>query len=639
MSDEIGHHCGIALVRLRKPLAYYEQKYGTPLWGFNQLFLLMEKQHNRGQDGAGIGSMKLNMPPGEAFMFRERSTSTKALSKIFGGQHKKLEKMIKDGIAFPEFPETYKKHFDYGGEILMGHLRYGTSGAYGSTTCHPYFRKSNWPGKNLMVAGNFNLTNVEELNQKLVERGQHPVFDTDTQAILEETGYHLDSTNDKLSAEALKEGVSGDDLSKWIGERVDLPDIFRKASEHWDGGYALAGIIGNGDAFAMRDPLGIRPGFYFEDDEVVAVASERAPLMTVFDKKVDEVQEIKPGTIVVAKANGEVQVERFADDPARQTGCSFERIYFSRGNDPDIYAERKMLGALLVTDVLKSVGNDFSNSVFSYVPNTAESAYYGFMEQLRLVRRAEVQQQLIEAKNKGELTDELINELVMDNWPKGEKIANKDIKLRTFISQESGRNQLVSHVYDITYGVVREKIDALVCIDDSIVRGTTLKQSILKILGRSKPRKLLIASTAPQIRYPDCYGIDMSELGKFIAFQAAVALINENGYGGLLAEVAKNCREALKETRPNLVNHVKKVYENFTPEEISNKVAELVTPSELNGEPRVEVIYQGIENLHEALPDHPGDWYFTGDYPTPGGYRVAHKAFLNFYENKNGRSY
>ena len=361
--------------------------------------------------------------------------------------------------------------------------------------------------------------------------------------------------------------------------------------------------------------------------------------MTVFDKKADQVEEIKPGTIVVAKANGNVEIERFADDPARETACSFERIYFSRGNDPDIYAERKMLGALLVPDVLKSVGNDFSSSVFSYVPNTAESAYYGFMEQLRLVRRAEVQQQLIEAKNKGDLTDELINELVMDNWPKGEKIANKDIKLRTFISQESGRNQLVSHVYDITYGVIREKVDALVCIDDSIVRGTTLKQSILKILGRSKPRKLLIASTAPQIRYPDCYGIDMSELGKFIAIQAAVALINERGFNGLLDEVAQNCHDALKETRPNRVNHVKKVYENFTPVEISDKVAELVTPEELNGEPQVEVIYQGIENLHEALPDHSGDWYFTGDYPTPGGYRVAHKAFLNFYENKNGRSY
>ena len=389
----------------------------------------------------------------------------------------------------------------------------------------------------------------------------------------------------------------------------------------------------------MRDPLGIRPGFFFEDDEVVAVALERAPLMTVFDKEAEEIDEIKPGTIVVVRASGEVIVERFADDPARQTGCSFERIYFSRGNDPDIYAERKTLGALLVPQVIESVGGDFSKSVFSYVPNTAESAYYGFMEQLRLVRRAEVKRRLMEARKKDELTDELINELVMDNWPVGEKIANKDIKLRTFISQESGRAQLVSHVYDITYGVVREKEDALVCIDDSIVRGTTLKRSILKILGRSKPRKLLIASTAPQIRYPDCYGIDMSELGKFIAFQAAVALIKERGYEGLLAEVAKKCREALEETKPVFENQVKRVYENFEPSEISAKVAELVKPKCLDGVTEVEIIYQSIENLHEALPDHSGDWYFTGDYPTPGGYRVAHKAFLNYYENKDGRSY
>ena len=639
MSDEIGHHCGIALVRLKKPLGYYTEKYGSSLWGFNQLFLLMEKQHNRGQDGAGIGSMKLKMPAGEAFMFRERSTSSKALAKIFGGQHKRLAKLINGGKSFHEFPDTIKEHFDYGGEILLGHLRYGTSGDYGSTTCHPYFRKSNWPGKNLMVAGNFNLTNVEELNQKLVERGQHPVFDTDTQAILEETGYHLDGVNDKLCAAAQEEGVAGEDLSRWIGERINLPEVFRKAASHWDGGYALAGIIGNGDAFAMRDPLGIRPGFYFEDDEVVAVASERAPLMTVFDKEADEVEEIKPGTIIVIRANGSTEMESFADDPARQVGCSFERIYFSRGNDPDIYSERKTLGALLVPQVLELVGKDFSKSVFSYVPNTAESAYYGFMEQLRLVRRAEVQQRLIDAKNDGTLTDKLINELVMDNWPKGEKIANKDIKLRTFISQESGRNQLVSHVYDITYGVVREKEDALVCIDDSIVRGTTLKESILKILGRSKPRKLVIASTAPQIRYPDCYGIDMSELGKFIAFQAAVALIQEQGYDGLLDEVAEQCREALKGSKPTFVNHVKRVYENFKVKEISAKVAELVKPKCLDGITDVEIVFQGIENLHEALPDHSGDWYFTGDYPTPGGYRVVHKAFLNYYENKDGRSY
>ena len=639
MSDEIGHFCGIALIRLKKPLDYYAEKYGTPLWGFNQLFLLMEKQHNRGQDGAGIGSMKLNVEAGEAFMFRERSTSSKALAKIFDQQNKTLSKLIKKGVAFPEFPETIKKHFEYGGELLLGHLRYGTSGAYGSTTCHPYFRKSNWPGKNLMIAGNFNLTNVEELNSKLVDRGQHPVFDTDTQAILEEAGYHLDAMNDRLAKEVESEDVSGQEHAQWIGDRIDLPEVFRKASIHWDGGYALAGIAGNGDAFAMRDPLGIRPGFYFEDDEVVAVASERAPLMTVFEKKMDEVSEIDPGSIVVIRSNGEVIKERFAEDPARRTSCSFERIYFSRGNDPDIYAERKTLGALLVPQVLEVVGKDFSKSVFSYVPNTAESAYYGFMEQLRLVRRAEVKQKLLDANKAGELTDELIDDLVMDNWPKGEKIANKDIKLRTFISQESGRAQLVSHVYDITYGVIRAREDALVCIDDSIVRGTTLKRSILQILGRSKPTKLLIASTAPQIRFPDCYGIDMSELGKFIAFQAAVALIKERGYDGLLAEVAIKCREALKDPKPKLENHVKRVYENFTASEISAKVAELVKPDCLNGTTEVEVVYQSIENLHEALPDHSGDWYFTGDYPTPGGYRVVHKAFLNFYEDKDGRSY
>ncbi len=639
MSEEIGHFCGIALIRLKKPLSYYAEKYGTPLWGFNQLFLLMEKQHNRGQDGAGIGSMKLNVDAGQAFMFRERSTSSKALAKIFEQQNKTLTKLFKKGIAFPEFPETIKEHFDYGGELLLGHLRYGTSGSYGSTSCHPYFRKSNWPGKNLMVVGNFNLTNVEELNSKLVDRGQHPVFDTDTQAILEETGYHLDAMNDLLAKEAELENISGQDHSRWIGERVDLPEVFRKASVNWDGGYALAGIVGNGDAFAMRDPHGIRPGFYFEDEEVVAVASERAPLMTVFEKKIEEVSEIEPGSILVVRSNGVVIKERFAEDPARRAACSFERIYFSRGNDPGIYAERKTLGALLVPQVLEVVGKDFSKSVFSYVPNTAESAYYGFMEQLRLVRRAEVKQKLLVAKQAGELTDKLIDDLVMDNWPKGEKIANKDIKLRTFISQESGRDQLVSHVYDITYGVIRAREDALVCIDDSIVRGTTLKRSILQILGRSNPNKLLIASTAPQIRYPDCYGIDMSELGKFIAFQAAVALINERGYDGLLSEVAIKCKEALKESNPKLKNHVKRVYENFTASEISAKVAELVKPDCLNGSTQVKVVYQSIENLHVALPDHSGDWYFTGDYPTPGGYRVVHKAFLNYYEKKEGRSY
>ena len=639
MSDEIGHHCGIAMIRLKKSLSYFNEKYGSPLWAFNQLFLLMEKQHNRGQDGAGIGSMKLNMPVGESFMFRERSTSSKALAKIFGAQHKALGKMIKKGRAFYEFPETIKQNFDYGGEVLLGHLRYGTSGEYGSNTCHPYFRKSNWPSKNLMIAGNFNLTNVEELNHRLVERGQHPVFDTDTQAILEESGYYLDSAVDELARQASEEGVVGEEHTRWISERINPVEVFQQASKKWDGGYALAGILGTGDCFAMRDPDGIRPGFYFEDDEVFAVASERAPLMTVFNKGMEEISEIEPGGILVVRPDGSLISEKFCDPPAKSSGCSFERIYFSRGNDPDIYAERKTLGALLVPQVVESVGNDFSKSVFSYVPNTAESAYYGFMEQLRLVRRAEVKQRLIDARQSGELTDSLIDDLVMDNWPKGEKIANKDIKLRTFISQESGRAQLVSHVYDITYGVVREEQDALVCIDDSIVRGTTLKKSILKILGRSKPRKLVIASTAPQIRFPDCYGIDMSELGKFIAFQAAISLIQDHGYRGLLKEVAEQCREALKTPQSKPVNYVKRVYENFTVDQISQKVAELVAPEALKEVTKVEILYQSVENLHEALPDHPGDWYFTGNYPTPGGNRVVNRAFINFYEGKSERAY
>ncbi|MGE4549781.1 MAG: amidophosphoribosyltransferase, partial [Opitutales bacterium] len=503
MSDEIGHHCGIALIRLRKPLTHFVEKYGSPLWGFNQLFLLMEKQHNRGQDGAGIGSMKLNAPPGDAFLFRERSTSTNALSEIFREQLATYQELLDQGKIFPEFPETVKDLFEYGGEILLGHLRYGTYGSYGSTSCHPYFRKSNWAGKNLMLAANFNLTNVDELNQRLVGLGQHPIFETDTQAILEETCYHLDAANDALMTKGEEEGLSGPELSQYVGTNLDLPSILRNAAARWDGGYAIAGIIGNGDCFVMRDPHGIRSCFFVRDEEMVSYASERAPLMTVFDKKADEVEEIEPGTVALVRADGEVVIERIADDPGRQTSCSFERIYFSRGNDPDIYAERKKLGGAMAPQILEAVGNDFSKSVFSYVPNTAESAYYGLMDELRLIRRAEVKECLGAAAKAGEVSSELIDELIMDNWPRGEKIANKDIKLRTFISQEAGRAQLVSHVYDITYGVVREKEDALVVIDDSIVRGTTLKESIIKILSRSLPRKLVIASTAPQIRFPD----------------------------------------------------------------------------------------------------------------------------------------
>jgi amidophosphoribosyltransferase len=639
MSDDIGHHCGIALIRLRKPLSHYVEKHGSPLWGFNQLFLLMEKQHNRGQDGAGIGSMKLNTPPGEAFLFRERSTSTNALSEIFREQLAIYQKLLDQGEIFPEFPDTVKERFEYGGEILLGHLRYGTYGSYGSTSCHPYFRKSNWAGKNLMLAANFNLTNVDELNQRLVGLGQHPIFETDTQAILEETCYHLDVANDALMTKAEEMGLSGAELSKYVGSNLDLPSILRNAAARWDGGYAIAGIIGNGDCFVMRDPHGIRSSFFVRDEEVIAFASERAPLMTVFGKNADEVEEVEPGTVALVRADGEVVIERIADDPGCQVSCSFERIYFSRGNDPDIYAERKKLGGAMAPQILEAVGNDFSRSVFSYVPNTAESAYYGLMDELRLIRRAEVKKRLGAAAKAGEVSEALIDELVMDNWPRGEKIANKDIKLRTFISQEAGRAQLVSHVYDITYGVVRANEDALVVIDDSIVRGTTLKESIIKILSRSMPRKLVIASTAPPIRYPDCYGIDMSELGKFVAFQAAVELLRERKSLALLDEIYEDCKKAVANGDYAETNHVKRIYSSFNDEEVSAKIGELVRPEDLDHKIEIEIIYQTIENLHAVLPDHSGDWYFTGDYPTPGGYRVVNKAFINYYENKDGRSY
>jgi amidophosphoribosyltransferase len=639
MSDDIGHHCGIALIRLRKPLAHYVEKHGTPLWGLNQLFLLMEKQHNRGQDGAGIGSMKLNTSPGEAFLFRERSTSSNALSEIFREQLAAYQKLVDSGEIFPEFPATVKEHFEYGGEILLGHLRYGTYGAYAATSCHPYFRKSNWAGKNLMLAANFNLTNVDELNQRLVDLGQHPIFETDTQAILEEISYHLDAANDTLMALGNEQGLSGSETARFVASKLNVPEILRNAAVRWDGGFAIAGIIGNGDCYVMRDPLGIRSGFFVRDDEVVAFASERAPLMTVFGKQAEEVEEIAPGTVVLVRADGEVVIERIAEDPGRKASCSFERIYFSRGNDPEIYAERKELGGALAPQIIASVGEDFSKSVFSYVPNTAESAYYGLMDELRLIRRVQVKDRIVAASSEGKISPDLIDELIMDNWPRGEKIANKDIKLRTFISQESGRAQLVSHVYDITYGVVRAEKDALVVIDDSIVRGTTLKRSILKILSRARPRKLVIASTAPQIRYPDCYGIDMSELGKFVGFQAAVELLRDRDSMGLLDEVYEDCRKSLADGKDDDTNHVKRVYANFTAEEISAKVGELVYPDDLEIEVEVEIIYQTIENLRTALPGHSGDWYFTGDYPTAGGYRVAHKAFINYYEKKDGRSY
>jgi len=638
MSDPLTHECGIAVVRLKKPLAYYQDRYGSALWGFNKLFLLMEKQHNRGQDGVGIGCAKIGMPPGQPYIFRRRDAKKDSLAKLFRSEIKELEKMTRKGVIKPEDPEGLRNHFDFAAEVYMGHLRYGTSGQFNNGSCHPYLRRSNWPTRTLMVMGNFNMTNTGELNQRMMDRGQHPVFGTDTQTVLEEIGFHLDEAHTAIYHTLRDEGIDGDETAGQISKRLNLAHIVAESAKGWDGGYCISGVVGNGDLFVMRDPHGIRPCYKYETDEVIAFASERVPLMTVFEAAQDKVTELEPGTVMTIKSTGEHNSERFAEKVEPQP-CSFERIYFSRGNDPEIYRERKAMGAALVGQVVESIGNDFENSVFSFVPNTAETAYYGLMEGLRLHRRKQVRDDIKKAISEGKLCEDKLDELIMRNWPVGEKIAHKDIKLRTFISQESGRNQLVSHVYDISYGVVPVG-GTLVVLDDSIVRGTTLKQSILKILARTKPGKIVICSTAPQIRYPDCYGIDMSELGKFIAFQAAVNLLERSGKGSLIDEVYRNCIDEMEKPREERKNAVKKLYAGFTNEEISAEVARIVYPEDIDWHGEVEVIFLSVENLHKSITaKKSGDWYFTGNYPTVGGYSVVNKAFMHWREGKAGRSY
>jgi amidophosphoribosyltransferase len=638
MSDSIRHECGIALVRLLKPLSYYQEKYGTPLWGFSKLFLLMEKQHNRGQDGAGVACVKLDMPAGEPFMFRERHVKANPLDKIFKLLLQQYQEKQASGVVHPEFPDTVKKHFDFGGELLMGHLRYGTSGGYSLSSCHPYFRRSPWPTRNLALAGNFNMTNTAELNDSLIAMGQHPIFATDTQALLEKIGFFLDEEHEDLYRYLRTRSLEGAEISRRISEDLDIARVITRASRKWDGGYALAGMVGNGDAFVARDPAGIRPCHYFQNDEVVAFASERAPLMTSFDLAADQVHEVEPGHVVTIKKRGELKSTRFVDALPRAS-CSFERIYFSRGNDLDIYAERKALGAQLADQVLRSVGNDWANTVFSFIPNTAEVAYYGLMSALRERRRDEVKSAILKASQAGELTEALLDDLILRNWPRGEKVVSKDVKIRTFIGQESFRNQLASHVYDITYGSVKPG-DHLVCVDDSIVRGTTLRRSILRILTRLGPKKIVIVSTAPQIRYPDCYGIDMSELGKFIAFEAAVSLLKERGQTEVLEETYRACQaEVAKPADVVLENQVRRIYDSFTPVEISARITDLVRPKGIEWKGEIEIIFQSISNLHAAVPHHRGDWYFTGKYPTPGGYRVVNQAYINYYDRNEGRSY
>jgi len=639
MSDKITHECGIALVRLLKPLSYYQEKYGSPLWGFTKLFLLMEKQHNRGQDGAGVACVKLDVPPGEPYMYRERCVKTNPLDKIFRTLLASYNAKVSSGEIHPEFADTVKQHFDFGGELFMGHLRYGTSGGYNISSCHPYFRRSSWPTRNLALCGNFNMTNTAELNASLIAMGQHPVFATDTQALLEKIGFFLDEEHEDLYRGLRAKNLEGSEITRRINEELDLARVITRSAKKWDGGYALVGMVGNGDAFVARDPSGIRPCHYFQNDEVIAFASERAPLMTVFDLAVEQVKEVEPGEVIVIKKRGAITSTRFTE-PLPKSSCSFERIYFSRGNDVDIYRERKALGGRMVDQVIKAVGGDFGKAVFSFIPNTAEIAFYGLMDQLRTRRRDEVKASIMKASREGVLTEGLIDDLILRNWPRAEKVVSKDIKIRTFIGQETMRNSLASHVYDIAYGSVNAGEDALVCVDDSIVRGTTLRRSILRILARLNPRKIIIASTAPQIRYPDCYGIDMSELGKFIAFEAAIALLKESGKTEIIEEVYRLCRaEVAKPLGVPQVNHVCKIYEPFSAEQISARITELVRPKNIEWKGEIEILFQTVENLHIAVPNHTGDWYFTGRYPTPGGYRVVNQAFLNYFEKSEGRSY
>ncbi len=634
MSDAIHHECGVAAIRLLKPLSYFAQKYGSPEWAFQKLFLLMEKQHNRGQDGAGIGCVKLGMPLGEPYMFRARDASPDALTNIFTSWQQKLCHMRECGELDSGDTAEFKSCFPFGGEILMGHLRYGTSGSFDEGSCHPFLHRSNWPTRSLMVLGNFNMTNSPELNQRLIERGQHPVFATDTQTVLEEIGYHLDEAHTDLYRE-LRERMEGRAITTEISRRLNLHEVLQKAAAPWDGGFCIMGAVGNGDFFCLRDPHGIRPCHYVQTDEYIAIASEQVPLMSVMEVEREHVRQLPRAHALVIKNDGTVSLCPYTK-PLEPTPCSFEDIYFSRGNDPVIYRERKALGAQLAAKVVESLEGNVSQAAITFIPNTAEIAYYGLLEGLRAYRRQMVAAQMKEALHKGTMTDELIREHILRRWPRAEKIAHKDIKLRTFISQESTRGQLAAQVYDLTYGAVGND-EVLVAIDDSIVRGTTLKQSLLRLLGRAKPRKIVIVSSAPQIRYPDCYGIDMSEMGKFIAFVAAIKLLRRSKMQGLIDEVYAECKHQLTLPPAHRGNPVKVIYSMFTDDDLSAEIARLVTPEDASCP--IELIFQTLEGLHTAIEGPCGDWYFSGNYPTPGGYTSVNRAFINWYEGKGGRAY
>ncbi len=633
MSDEVNHECGIALIRLLKPLDYYQEKYGTWRFGIDKLYLLMEKQHNRGQDGAGVACVNLDLPAGKKYLHRYRSASESALSDVFSkisSEINKIEKKYPDQLKNTKW---IKENFPFVGEVYIGHMRYGTFGKNKLDNVHPVWRLNNWETRNLAIAGNFNLTNVDELFNLLIELGQHPKDYSDTVTILEKIGHFLDEENQRLFDSFKSQGYNNKDISGMIAKQINVADILREASKRWDGGYVITGIFGHGDAFVYRDPNGIRPAFYYQDDEIVVAASERPVIQTVMNTGYENVKEVEPGHALVIKKDGRISMDMVLE-PKEKKACSFERIYFSRGTDRDIYLERKKLGELLTGDILKAVDNDLSHTVFSYIPNTAETAFYGMLNGIEDVMNKKKAEILINRRS--DLKPEEINEIISLR-PRIEKIAVKDIKLRTFISQDEGRDDLVGHVYDVTYDTVKKGSDKLVIIDDSIVRGTTLKHSIIKILDRLNPVTIVIVSSSPQLRYPDCYGIDMAKLSEFIAFQAAIQLLKEKGRENIINEVYRKSKEQLLGPKEEMVNWVKLIYEPFTYEQISDKVGELLRTKEIKAQ--VKVVYQTIENLHKACPDNLGDWYFTGDYPTPGGNKVVSRSFVNFIEGKNQRAY
>nr|WP_121273895.1 class II glutamine amidotransferase [Pedobacter schmidteae] len=633
MSDSIKHECGIAFIRLLKPLSYYQEKYGTALYGLNKLYLLMEKQHNRGQDGAGIATIKLDVKPGNRYISRYRSMAQNAVADIFGYVQSKFLDIQNETPELMQDAEWLKQNVSFIGEVLLGHLRYGTHGKNSIENCHPFLRQNNWMTRNLVIAGNFNMTNVDELLEQLYELGQHPKEKADTVTVLEKIGHFLDDENQELFDEYKKEGLDNVAITHKISENLDIAKILKRSAKNWDGGYTISGIVGNGDAFILRDPSGIRPAYYYADDEIVVAASERPAIQTAFNIQFKNVKEIQPGHALIVKKDGTVTQEVFRE-PQEKRACSFERIYFSRGSDAEIYKERKKLGALLCKQILDAVSADLKNTVFSFIPNTAEVSFYGMVDGLHAYIR-EVQKETL-LHRKDALTDEELDEL-LSMRPRVEKLAIKDVKLRTFITQDADRGDMVAHVYDTTYGVIKNDTDTLVAVDDSIVRGTTLKQSIIKIIDRLHPKKIIIVSSAPQIRYPDCYGIDMSKMGQFVAFEAAIQLLKARGMENVIEEVYQKCKASLLLPKEQIVNHVKDIYRPFTQEEISAQIAKIITPANTVAE--VEVIYQTLDNLHVACPEHSGDWYFSGNYPTPGGNKVVNKAFVNWKEGNNQRAY